>query len=275
MAKKKKREQPEEAPENAERWLLTYADMMTLLVAFFILMYSMSVANIKKFNQVAIAIRSGFGGDFGQKGISIAERGWPSTFKESTIGGSASDKMKKIVQGRDKSTDSPETQELMKLFEYVNTQLATLKLDHSFVPLLDIDAQEGNRVRVIMSDRLRFVAGSSDLTEEDREEVLRVGKMIKDSTFKIAIDGYTASSGENVGDGWALSFERARQVAILLANEAKINPRRLMISGYGEWKDPGKSRRLKMTEQGAWEKVDEVESDAKHRDVVLLSLIIK
>ena len=47
---------------NSERWLLTYADMITLLTAFFILMYSMSVMNLTKFQQVAIAIRSGFGG---------------------------------------------------------------------------------------------------------------------------------------------------------------------------------------------------------------------
>ncbi len=45
-----------------ERWLLTYADMITLLMAFFIMMYSMSVLNLAKFRQAAISIRSGFGG---------------------------------------------------------------------------------------------------------------------------------------------------------------------------------------------------------------------
>lgn len=44
------------------RWLLTYADMITLLMAFFIMMYSMSVLNLAKFREVAFSIRSGFGG---------------------------------------------------------------------------------------------------------------------------------------------------------------------------------------------------------------------
>lgn len=46
----------------ALRWLLTYADMITLLMAFFIMLYSMSILNLNKFRQVAISIRSGFGG---------------------------------------------------------------------------------------------------------------------------------------------------------------------------------------------------------------------
>ena len=51
----------EEEHENGERWLLTYADMITLLVAFFIMLYSMSVMNQAKFQQLAISVRSGFG----------------------------------------------------------------------------------------------------------------------------------------------------------------------------------------------------------------------
>ncbi len=55
------------------RWLLTYADMITLLTAFFIMMYSMSVINLQRFRQVAIAIRSGFNGE--QTGAGLFDKG--------------------------------------------------------------------------------------------------------------------------------------------------------------------------------------------------------
>ena len=49
--------------ENHERWLLTYADMITLLVAFFMMLYAMSVSNKAKFEELALSVRSGFGGN--------------------------------------------------------------------------------------------------------------------------------------------------------------------------------------------------------------------
>jgi chemotaxis protein MotB len=51
------------AHENHERWLLTYADMITLLVAFFIMLYAMSITSKAKFEVLAISVRSGFNGN--------------------------------------------------------------------------------------------------------------------------------------------------------------------------------------------------------------------
>lgn len=51
----------EESHENRERWLLTYADMITLLLGLFIIMYSISQVDQTKLKQVADVIRGGFG----------------------------------------------------------------------------------------------------------------------------------------------------------------------------------------------------------------------
>ena len=55
----------EEKHSNTERWLLTYADMITLLTAFFLMLYSMSVMSKGKFTQVASSVRTSFGGATG------------------------------------------------------------------------------------------------------------------------------------------------------------------------------------------------------------------
>jgi chemotaxis protein MotB len=49
--------------DNNERWLLTYADMITLLVAFFIMLYAMSITDVTKFQELALSVRSGFDGN--------------------------------------------------------------------------------------------------------------------------------------------------------------------------------------------------------------------
>jgi chemotaxis protein MotB len=56
MARKK----PHEEHENHERYLVTYSDLITLLLAFFIILYAMSASDPNKFNDVARALRLGF-----------------------------------------------------------------------------------------------------------------------------------------------------------------------------------------------------------------------
>ena len=48
MARRQKKQQAE-APENSERWLVSYADFITLLLGFFIILYSMSNADTEKY----------------------------------------------------------------------------------------------------------------------------------------------------------------------------------------------------------------------------------
>lgn len=60
----------EEEHENAERWLITYADLITLLLAFFILMYTMSKQDAQKYQEVAGQLKAVFTG-----GIGVAGRG--------------------------------------------------------------------------------------------------------------------------------------------------------------------------------------------------------
>src|SRR5258708_22682473 len=67
-----------EGHANHERWLLTYADMITVLTAFFLMLYSMSVMSKGKFTQLATSVRNGFGGVV-QGGTSILNGGAPSS----------------------------------------------------------------------------------------------------------------------------------------------------------------------------------------------------
>src|SRR3982074_380837 len=61
--------------ENAERWLLTYADLITLLMVFFVVLYSMSQADSTKFKRISAALQQAFNVDVlqGQAAASIED----------------------------------------------------------------------------------------------------------------------------------------------------------------------------------------------------------
>ena len=54
----KKHREEEEGKENSERWLLTYSDMITLLLALFIMMYTMSSVDAKKYNELSAQLNT-------------------------------------------------------------------------------------------------------------------------------------------------------------------------------------------------------------------------
>ena len=58
---KKKKRSHEEEHENHERWLVSYADMITVLMALFIVLYALSTVNQKKYDELKNSLASGFG----------------------------------------------------------------------------------------------------------------------------------------------------------------------------------------------------------------------
>ena len=84
MAKKHQ----EEKEPNAERWLLTYADLITLLMIFFVVMYSMSVVDAKKFKQLAQSMSTVFSG-----GAGILQGSGTSVIDSQESGSSASEEL--------------------------------------------------------------------------------------------------------------------------------------------------------------------------------------
>ena len=63
-----KRKKREEEHENLERWLITYADLITLLLAFFIMMYVFSKQDVQKYNEVVGHLKTIFTGGAGISG---------------------------------------------------------------------------------------------------------------------------------------------------------------------------------------------------------------
>lgn len=277
MASKRKKQEEEEAPENAERWLLTYADMITLLVAFFIMMYSMSVMDIKKFNEVAISIRSGFVGEMSGTGRHPLPKNISGTDRDTQPLIAGAEPAPNVYYGHADGTS--DFKEKVNITQYIKNQFAVLRLDETIQPVLDISANEGNRFVVIVSDQIIFDQYSSAITPAAAEKLRKAGSALKKTNIKILLDGYArpvaTNNASGFQDSWQLSAERARMAANFLVDELQINPRRITLASYGEWKIPERSKRLQMNHNGNWQELVSSTNAPDIQDRVVLSIILE
>ena len=233
MAGKKKRGGGGEGEhENSERWLLTYADMITLLVAFFIMLYSMSVMNQAKFQQLAISVRSGFG-ESSMNGVpTIFSRGGglnatPSIMNSSKPGQTSGEDFVKSAKAQQDADG------LDKAYATVKSYIEKNHLQG----MMQVARNERGVIVTVMTDKTLFAPGQADLRPEELSVlnvVANITKTVPDNPVRV--EGHTDSlpiHTERFPSNWELSTTRA--TTVLRYFEARgVAAGRLEASGYAD-----------------------------------------
>ena len=207
----------EEVNHNTERWLLTYADMITLLMAFFIMMYSMSILNLAKFKQVAISIRSGFNGVMQGQGRSILAR---SGFTEKDT----------PAEGNYNGVSVDVLKPLVAYAEAVNkTSPGGVSVSKDFRGI----------VITMRSDSMLFDPGKATLKTKVYPLLDTLAETIDQVSNSIQIEGHTCNlptGNKSFPSNWELSCARASSVVRYFVERKGIDPRRFTAAGYGSSK---------------------------------------
>ena len=233
MAGRKKRGGGAEGEhENSERWLLTYADMITLLVAFFIMLYSMSVMNQAKFQQLAISIRSGFGASAMNGVPTVFNRGGgqdstPALLTSSRAGQPATDDFLKEVKVQQDSDG------LDKAYQAVKAYIQKNHLQNR----MQVARNERGVVVTVMTDKMLFARGQADLRPEELGLLNMVAAVTGTCPLNpIRVEGHTDSlpiHTERFPSNWELSTTRATTVLRYFETRG-VAPKRLEASGYAD-----------------------------------------
>jgi chemotaxis protein MotB len=198
----------------ALRWLLTYADMITLLMAFFIMLYSMSVMNMAKFRQLAISVRSGFGGEVEGKGLSIASPGSAINLNPGV------------------GPQAPLTP-LQKVEREVNRYITKKGLRS----VVSVHQEPRGLVVSFRSDHLLFDRGSAELRPAAQEILKQVAEKIRPLNYPVRVEGHTCNLPIHTAQfpsNWELSTARATNVVRYLIAQGGFPAGRLSAAGYAD-----------------------------------------
>ena len=196
------------------RWLLTYADMITLLMAFFIMLYSMSILNLNKFREVAVSIRSGFGGVTEGQGKSVMGTNGQFSVKPAPILGESVGVPWRVVS---------------KIQQYIKEE------DLDKVVKLRSDSR--GLVISLTADKVVFEKGQADLSAGANRILDQVAGVLAQVPNEIRVEGHTCNLPTHTGryaSNWDLSIDRATNVMRYLVKEGRIPADRISATGYAD-----------------------------------------
>ncbi|MBX7258538.1 MAG: OmpA family protein [Candidatus Hydrogenedentes bacterium] len=225
------RRQKHEEHENEERWLLTYADLITLLMVFFVVMYALSNVDKQKFQALARAMSAEFG-------TPVAN---PTGIGGKVVPGPSVTPPPRAGTERTRTRGNPKTEQI----DALRARMKKLKGDlDAMVKASGLQEQisvkmdpSGHKVSMGLSDSLLFGAGSADLTQAAQELVEKIGNVLATSNYVVNVEGHTDNvpiNNARYSSNLQLSTERAVNVVSYMIKTAGIPGNRLSASGYAE-----------------------------------------
>ena len=232
MARKRRLRSSLEGNDNHERWLVSYADFVTLLFAFFVVMYSISSVNNEKYEMLSDALEGAFLG--GHK-VQVVKHPIEVEEKLTTI--------KPII------LENPTTEELQKkqelseeiLKERRELQLISEQFEDVLQPYIENDLVNVKRqdfwIELEMNSELLFLSGEAELSKKATPVLKKIAEVIRIIPNSISVEGHTDNVPIDTVEfpsNWDLSSARATTV-VREFETYNIPPKRLSAIGYGEF----------------------------------------
>lgn len=208
--------------DNRERWLLTYSDLITLLMVFFVMLYALSSLNVKKYQAVALSLSAAMGG--GAQSV-LTE---PGAALAPGISGSSLDQDIEVAKDMQELND----------MELIRKELQAYIEQNGLSGKITVNMEERGVV-VSFQDVALFPLGSAELTPDAKEKIGKIGLILMKTSRYIRVEGHTDNLPINTSvfpSNWELSVARATSVVQELIHSLNFAPYRLSATGYGEFR---------------------------------------
>ena len=234
--------------ENEERWLLTYADMLTLMFALFMVLYSISSVNISKYESLQQSLKAAFSGSILSGGKAIMQSGSEST-KAHTPATAEVPAIVPLTPNIPKPSDTSAqqiskamlaasgAQQEQQSFKKLQHELNAYAKSHGFGnEVQTVIARQGLVVHVL-TDKLLFDSGSATLQPAGSPLLDEMAHLLNvDQKHPITVEGNTDNQpiqSSQFPSNWELSTDRATTVVRYLIAHG-VQDQRLSAAGYAD-----------------------------------------
>lgn len=234
-----RRKRQSETQENHDRWMVSYADFITLLFAFFVVMYAISSVNEGKYRVLSESMSKAF--SVPAKSLDpiqvgeLVRSGDPSVveFIKHPVVVDRSDAQAAIVKSRKGDLENAADKPLQVLFDGLRASVAEI----SDKGLIKINTN-ANGVEIEISSSILFKSGEAVLSEKARPTMTRLAQVLMPFPHDVNVQGYTDDrpiKSPLYPSNWELSAARAASVVQLFV-ALGMAPQRLSATGYGEFR---------------------------------------
>ncbi|MGI9238586.1 MAG: flagellar motor protein MotB [Woeseiaceae bacterium] len=233
------------APQKAESggvpaWVMTFADLMTLLMCFFVLLLAFSEMDAAKFKQLSGSMKDAFGVQAEievrtiPKGTSVVAQEFSPGRPDPT----ALPQVRQFTVDSNKNTLDAlerEAREIEEARKHAERLRLALKEE---LKKGDVSIQtEGMKVIIHIMENASFDSGMADLREAFFPALKKIGDLIDNNSGEVTISGHTDNvpiSNERFRSNWDLSTSRAVSVAHQLLIISDVNPDNIIVTGHAD-----------------------------------------
>lgn len=210
----------EEKAEGAPAWMATFADMVTLLMCFFVLLFAMSSTQEESFKELIKSLRSALG------------------VQQVPEAGTREGLMMQDMPVEEVKTEAVDEAGAMvqKEIDEIVSDVRELVMFNQLGGLVKVEGNETGAT-ITISDMVLFAVGESHMKEEGLRIMRKIADVLSQFRYMIKIVGHTDNSPINTvrfPSNWELSAARASEVVRFLA-ENGIDPKLMAAVGYSEY----------------------------------------
>ncbi|MBO2944804.1 flagellar motor protein MotB [Paenibacillus sp. F411] len=268
------------AGDQRDRWMITYADLITLLLIFFVVLFAMSRLDTEKYDRVTQSLQATFqsGDSLLEHGSGLIQGGSAGDSGSPDGDGAAGDSVWPDEDGNDGAvpdadgesdtdpgTSGPMTQRELAFREQEQELADFMEVIKQYVALNQLEgdifiADEPQGIAITLSDRFLFDPGQAQLKDGAAPVLGKLASLFQDLSAVVSIEGHTDNVPVGLqspyADNWELSGARAMSVLRFFLDRQGLSPDSFQYAGYADTRPAGdnstaagrqKNRRVEIT----------------------------